>query len=219
LDSFAGQASTKRCPDASHGNKLITNDKYGASAARRSAANPDEASLIGQVARGDEAAFETLFRRYYPRLRRFVEQMTRRPHLVDEILNDTMLVVWRKADTFNLRSKVSTWMIGIALRRSLKALRSRDEVRDLDPDDVAMPAECGPEGQLLRREQRARLSHALGTLPAEQRAVIELTFYEGYTYREIATIIDCPVDTVKTRMFHARRRLKALLAERGEEAA
>jgi RNA polymerase sigma factor (sigma-70 family) len=198
---------------------LIANDKYRTPAARRSAADPDEACLVGQVACGDEAAFETLFRRYYPRLRRFVEQMTRRPHLVDEILNDTMLVVWHKADTFNLRSKVSTWMIGIALRRSLKALRSRDEAHDLDPDDVAMPAECGPEGQLLRREQRARLSHALGTLPAEQRAVIELTFYEGYTYREIATIVDCPVDTVKTRMFHARRRLKTLLAERGEEAA
>lgn len=176
-------------------------------------------TLLGEVARGDKAAFEALFRRYTPRLRRFVEQMTHRPHLVDEILNDTMLVVWRKADTFNLRSKVSTWMIGIALRRGLKALRYRDEANDLDPDATATPAECGPEGQLLRRELRAHLSRALATLPAAQRAVIELTFYEGYTYREIATIIDCPVDTVKTRMYHARRRLKALLAERREEAA
>jgi RNA polymerase sigma factor (sigma-70 family) len=205
--------------DERHGKTLITHRNHRTSTKRCRAAEPDEARLISQVARGDEAAFETLFRRYYPRLRRFVEQMTRRPHLVDEILNDTMLVVWRKADTFNLRSKVSTWMIGIALRRGLKALRSRDEASDLDPDDTAMPAECGPEAQLLRREQRARLSAALRTLPAEQRAVVELTFYEGYTYREIATIVDCPVDTVKTRMFHARRRLKALLAERGEEAA
>ena len=82
----------------------------------------DEIALIRQVAGGDMTAFETLFRRYYPRLRRFLERMTRRPHLVDEILNDTMLVVWRKAHTFNLRSKLSTWIIGIALRRSLKAL-------------------------------------------------------------------------------------------------
>jgi RNA polymerase sigma factor (sigma-70 family) len=57
------------------------------------------------------------------------------------------------------------------------------------------------------------------SLSVEQRAVVELTFYHGYTYREIATIVDCPVDTVKTRMFHARRRLKALLAEHREEAA
>jgi len=145
--------------------------------------------------------------------------MTRRPHLVDEILNDTMLVVWRKAHTFNLRAKVSTWIIGIALRRGLKALHNRDEATGLDPDATAIAAECGPEGQLLRKQLRQRLDGAIGTLPAQQRAVIELTFYEGYTYREIATIIDCPVDTVKTRMFHARRRLKELLAERKEEAA
>jgi RNA polymerase sigma-70 factor (ECF subfamily) len=72
---------------------------------------------------------------------------------------------------------------------------------------------------LLRREQRAQLSQALRSLSSDQRAVIELSFYEGYSYREIAHIVDCPVDTVKTRMFHARRRLKALLTERGEEAA
>lgn len=188
-------------------------------AERRAAADPDEVALVGRVAGGDMAAFETLFRRYYPRLRRFLEQMTRRPQLVDEIVSDTMLVVWRKAGTFNLRSKVSTWIIGIALRRSLKALGQRDGVTGLDADDTAIPAESGPEGQLLRKEQRSQLVHALKSLSAEQRAVIELTFYEGYTYREIAKIVDCPVDTVKTRMFHARRRLKALLADRAEDAA
>jgi RNA polymerase sigma-70 factor (ECF subfamily) len=145
--------------------------------------------------------------------------MMRQPHLVDEVVNDTMLVVWRRAETFNLRSKVSTWIIGIALRRGLKALSRRDEATGHDPDEIAMPLECGPEGQLLRQEQRAQLSQALRSLSADQRAVIELSFYEGYSYREIATIVDCPVDTVKTRMFYARRRLKALLSERGEEAA
>jgi RNA polymerase sigma factor (sigma-70 family) len=205
--------------DAWRGNSLILNKQNTASAKRRAAADPDEVSLVSQVARGDEIAFETLFRRYHPRLRRLVEQMTRRPHLVDEILNDTMLVVWRKAHTFNLRSKVSTWIIGIALRRGLKALHNRDEATGLDPDATAIPAECGPEEQLQRKQLHKRLNGAIGALPAQQRAVIELTFYEGYTYREIATIIDCPVDTVKTRMFHARRRLKELLAERREEAA
>ena len=64
-----------------------------------------------------------------------------------------------------------------------------------------------------------QLRRALMSLSQEHRAVIELTYYEGCTYREIATIVGCPIDTVKTRMFHARRRLKALLADRGEEAA
>jgi RNA polymerase sigma factor (sigma-70 family) len=186
---------------------------------RLTSAPPDEVALVGQVARGDTAAFETLFRRYYPRLTRFLERNMRRPQLIDEILNDTMLVVWRKAGTFNRRSKVSTWIIGIAWRKRLKALGRTDDAVAFDPDEVATPAESGPEGQLLRQELRTRLNHALCSLSAEHRAVIELTYYEGLTYREIAAITDCPIDTVKTRMFHARRRLKALLAERGKEAA
>lgn len=198
---------------------MILNEQIITSARRARSAEPEEAHLVSRVAQGDEVAFEVLFRRYQPRLRRVVERMTRRSHLVDEILNDTMLVVWRKAHTFNLRSKVSTWIIGIALRRGLKALVTRDEATGLDPDDIAMPAECEPESQLLQREMQVRLRGALGALPAQQRAVMELTFYEGYTYREIATQIGCPVDTVKTRVFHARRRLKELLAERREEAA
>jgi len=187
--------------------------------ARAGGQEPGEVALVAQVARGDQAAFETLFHRYYPRLKRFLEPMARQPHLVDEIVNDTMFVVWRKAETFNLRSKVSTWIIGIALRRGLKALRRRDDAIGADPDEAAIPIECGPEGQLLRQELRSQLGRALRSLSAEQRAAIELSFYQGYSYREIATLVDCPVDTVKTRMFYARRRLKALLKERGEEAA
>lgn len=180
----------------------------------------DEIALIGQVAGGDTAAFETLFHRYCPRLRRFLERLARRhPQLVDEILNDTMLIVWRRAHTFNLRSKLSTWIIGIARRRSLKALAHADDAIDFDPDAAAAPAESGPEHQMQRRQVRARLSRALLSLSPEHRAVVELTYYEGYTYREIAAIVGCPIDTVKTRMFHARRRLKSLLADREEEAA
>jgi RNA polymerase sigma factor (sigma-70 family) len=190
-----------------------------ARALRRQSPQQDEIALVSQIVRGDVTAFEMLFRRYYPRLRRFLEQMTRRPQAVDEILNDTMLVVWRKAATFNQRSKVSTWIIGIALRRSLKAIEGFDEAIDFDPDAVTAPAESEPEGQLLRQEMRARLGDALRLLSVEHRTVVELTYFEGCTYREIAEIVGCPVDTVKTRMFHARRRLKALLEARGEEAA
>ena len=88
-------------------------------------------------------------------------------------------------------------------------------------DDIALIGQVagGPEAQLLRQELRTQLSRALTSLSPEHRAVIGLTYYEGCTYREIASIVGCPIDTVKTRMFHARRRLKSLLAERGQEAA
>ncbi|HKE39856.1 MAG TPA: sigma-70 family RNA polymerase sigma factor [Casimicrobiaceae bacterium] len=187
--------------------------------ARRYASEADDLALIDRVAHGDRAAFDLLFRRYGPRLRRFLERTTQqRPHLIDEILNDTMLVIWRKAGSFDLRSKVSTWILGIALRRSLKARERAARVAFIDHADPTEPA-TEPDEHLSRRELRADLDRALESLSPEHRAVVELTHFEGYSYPEIAGILGCPVDTVKTRMFHARRRLRALLADRREDAA
>ena len=177
----------------------------------------DDVVLIGRVASGEVPAFESLFRRYRPRIRRFLEPKTWRPQLIDEILNDTMLVVWRKAGTFNLRSTVSTWILGIALRRGLKANQRTDRAIALESD--AGSAACDLEQHVFRQELRARLDRALESLSPEQRAVVVLTYFEGYSYREIAELVGCPVATVKTRMFHARRRLKAFLSDRREDAA
>lgn len=174
---------------------------------------------MDRVARGDVAAFDALFHCYAPRLGRFLGPTTRAGHLIDEIVNDTMLVVWRKAATFNRCSKVSTWILGIAAWRRLKALqRAGDATGSIDAEEVAIPAESGPEGLLMRQDLRRQLSEAMDALPEEQRNVVRLTYFEGRTYAEIAVMIGCPVNTVKTRMFHARRRLKTLLADRRRAA-
>ena len=171
----------------------------------------DEVALLRRVASKDRYAFELLYRSYYRRLTRFLEQTTRAPQLIDEILDDTMLVVWRKASTFNGESRVSTWILAIAYRRALKALeRDRRWVRSsVDADDPA--AVNSPEVEFIQRESRLALQSILAALSVEQRAVVELTYYHGYAYKEIAKIIGCPVNTVKTRMFHAHRKLKAVL--------
>ena len=88
-------------------------------------AEHDEAELIGRVATGDRRAFETLYRAYHPRLARFLQRMTRSAPLIEEIVNDTLLVVWRKAATFNGSSKVSTWIFAIAYRRPCRLLQAR----------------------------------------------------------------------------------------------
>jgi RNA polymerase sigma-70 factor (ECF subfamily) len=178
----------------------------------------DEVTLLQLVSARDRRAFELLYRVYYRRLTRFLEQMTRRPQLVEEIVDDAMLVVWRKAGTFNGASRVSTWIFAIAYRKALKALRRAAEPARV-PWDVEPTSAEGPETELIERESRSRLRRALAELSPEQRAVVELTYYHGYAYREIALIVQCPVDTVKTRMFHARRKLKVLLAGRAEEAS
>jgi RNA polymerase sigma-70 factor (ECF subfamily) len=137
----------------------------------------------------------------------------RRPHVVEEVLNDAMLVVWRKAASFNGESKVSTWIFSIAYRKALKALKRFDEPVESDDRDFES-TQPGPEGQLMQRQRWALLLQQIGRMSAEQRTVIELTYYHGYAYRDIAQIMGCPVDTVKTRMFHARRRLRQFVSER-----
>lgn len=185
--------------------------------AARTREEADDVVLIGRVARGEVPAFELLFRRYRPRIRRFLELRAWRPQLIEEILNDTMLVIWRKAGTFNLRSTVSTWILGIALRRGLKANQRTDRAIALESDAGSVASDL--EEHVFRKELRARLDRALQSLSNEQRAVVVLTYFEGYSYREIAELVGCPMATVKTRMFHARRRLKAFLSDRREDAA
>ena len=142
----------------------------------------------------------------------------RRPQLVEEVLNDTMLVVARNAHKYNHASKVSTWIFAIAYRKALKALQRLDEpMAEEDWPPEAASSEPGPEQQAGRGELLAALGRSLGSLSAEHRAVVELAYFNDLGYREIAEIVDCPVDTVKTRMFHARRRLKLLLAGQLED--
>ena len=177
------------------------------------AAAQAEVNLIARVATArDLRAFEELYRTYHVRLTRFLERLTRRRDaLVEELLNDTMLVVWKRADSYNGRSKVSTWIFAIAYRKALKALRRVDDaIEDHEPEQHAS-ADPGPEQQLDQRQLRSVLGCALRELTPEHRAVIELTYFQGAAYSEIAQIVECSVGTVKTRMFHARRRLRALL--------
>jgi RNA polymerase sigma-70 factor, ECF subfamily len=135
------------------------------------------------------------------------------------VINDTLYTVWCKAGEFRGDSQVSTWIFGIAYRKALKALRSQG--RDPDVDAAAsldtLPALEDPEA--LRREMRQSLDQALDTLPPAQRLVIELAYFVGHSVEEIAAITSSPVNTIKTRMFHAREKLRELLPEwrTGEE--
>jgi RNA polymerase sigma factor (sigma-70 family) len=170
-----------------------------------------EVRLLDAIAAGERRAFEALYRTYHPRLTRFLDRMTRRPALVEEVLDDTMLVVWRRADRYNGRSKVSTWIFAIAYRTALKARSRLDEPVE-DRDDLQPVDHSDPERDLGQRQVRSVLMTAMGKLSAEHRAVLDLTYFHDVGCREIAEILDCPVGTVKTRMHHGRRYLKDMLA-------
>ncbi len=171
-----------------------------------------DVQLLGRIAEGDRAAFEALYRDYFGRLARFLDRMTRQPQMIEEIINDSMLVVWQKAGQYNHSSKVSTWIFAIAYRTALAAIRRHDEPVDADVDLVPGAAIHEPDTGLGHRRLERDVGHALDKLSMEQRTVVNLTYFHGMGYEEIAETMNCPINTVKTRMFHARLRLKTLLS-------
>jgi len=187
----------------------------GTAIRRRTAAPPAstlvERELLERIKAHDVDAFERLYRMYQPRLARFLINLVKRPQLVEEVLDDTMMVVWQTAGSFRGTSKLSTWVFAIAYRKALKArARWPDPIED-DERDLRVSNDPLPDAELQRSRIHQALTRAMRELSTEQRAVVDLTYFHGLGYREIAEILSCPVDTVKTRMFHARRRLKQAL--------
>jgi RNA polymerase sigma-70 factor (ECF subfamily) len=171
-----------------------------------SSSNARELELLRQVAAGDRAAFKELYLIYHRRLARFLMRMTSRHDLIEEVINDTLWAVWLKAGDFRGDSLVSTWIVGITYRRALKALRRHGTARPMLIEEVAV----APDVQ-LEAENREWLGQALAELPLEQRMVMEFSYLMGHSCEEIAQIMQCPVNTVKTRMFHAREKLRRSL--------
>lgn len=192
------------------------NGARGTHAAR---SEKNEVALLARVEQGDREAFAQLYRAYFCRLSRFLDRLTRSPALIEEIINDTMLVVWQKAATFNHSCKVSTWIFAIAYRKALKGIASLDEPAEGCADDEPGSAAIEPEAALSRHQLQQQVARALDSLPPLQRTVVNLAYYHGMGLGEIATIMECPVNTVKTRMFSARTRLRVLLGDAMEDQA
>jgi RNA polymerase sigma-70 factor (ECF subfamily) len=171
-------------------------------------ANERECALLARIAARDSTAMSELYLLYHRRLARFLMRITTRYELAEEIINDTFWVIWQHAGDFRGASRVSTWILGIAYRRGLKSLSRAGP----PPADTDIETELGTEEPAQREELNDWLDMALQRLPLEQRMVIELAYHVGHSCEEIASIMQCPVNTVKTRMFHARRKLKVHLS-------
>jgi len=171
-----------------------------------------ERELLERIAKSrDQAAFRTLYGNYHQRLSRLLTRMSVRREDIEEVVNDTFWVVWTKASEFRGASQLSTWIIGIAYRRALNTLR-RAKLRpvadhEFDEDSVSVESTDDDENN------QQWISLGLERLPVEQRMALELTYTLGHSCEEVAAILDCPVNTVKTRLFRARESLKQVLPE------
>ncbi|MFC4060097.1 RNA polymerase sigma factor [Planomonospora corallina] len=169
-----------------------------------------DARALARIAGGDAGALAELYERYAGPLFAFLYRLAGDRGTAEEILQDTLLAVWRSAPSYQGRSAVSTWLFGVARRQAHNRLRGAPPPLAAEPGDGAAPAP-GPEDLAVGGD---RVHRALARLPLAQREVVVLAVLGDLAHQEIAEVLDIPVGTVKSRLHHARVTLRGCLDER-----
>jgi RNA polymerase sigma-70 factor (ECF subfamily) len=174
--------------------------------------------LIGRIAQGDRLAMQVLFARHHVRVYRFVLRFVGDASAAEDLISEVFLDVWRNAGRFEARSAVSTWLLAIARFKALSALRRRtDEELDEETAAAIEDASDDPEVVVQKKDKGDVLRRCLERLSPEHREIIDLVYYHEKSVEEVAEIVGIPQNTVKTRMFYARKRLAEMLKAAGIE--
>ncbi len=173
------------------------------------AENQSDRVLVALTAAGDREAFDQLYRRHRTRVYAYVRGIVRDPALAEDLLTETMLLVWQRAGQFAGRSQVSTWILGIARHKALDAVRAHARTAlglareaHSPSETVPSPADCAHEQQVV---QLAR--QALQRLSRRHSETLRLAFFDQLPYRDIARILCIPPNTVKSRVYYAKEEL------------
>lgn len=192
-------------------------------------AESDE-SLLNRHLGGDAEAFAALVRRHADGVLGLLVRMVRDRARAEDLFQETFLRVHAKADTFKPEQRFKSWLYAIATHAAIDALRkaSRDPAtfsldaeneQDQSLGDQLAAEQPHPVEQLTADERRQRIRAAVDTLPARQRATVQLAYFEGLTYPEVAAALECTVGTVKTQVSRAMKTLARLLPAPSEEAS
>jgi RNA polymerase sigma-70 factor, ECF subfamily len=181
--------------------------------------NTDEA-LVNAIAAGDRRAMQVLFGRHQVKVYRFLVRMTGDAAGADDLVSEVFFEVWRKAASFEGRSRVSTWLLGIARFKALSAARRRteDQLSDLTAETIEDESD-DPETVLSKQDTGTIIRNCLQKLSADHREIIDLVYYHEKSVEEVAEVVGIPSGTVKTRMFYARKQMAELLKEAGIDQA
>jgi RNA polymerase sigma-70 factor, ECF subfamily len=179
----------------------------------------DEA-LVLAIATGDKQALQVLFGRHNVRVYRFVLRFLNDEAAAEDLVSEVFFDVWRQANRFEARSQVSTWLLAIARNKALSALRRRstEELDDEVAEFIEDPADS-PEVTMQKKQRSSILAECLTQLSAAHREIIDLVYYHEKSIDEVAEIIGVPQNTVKTRMFYARKRIAELMNGKGLDRA
>lgn len=180
--------------------------------------NVDDIELLAKIAEGDRAAFSELYLRYQPKLISYCARMLRDDIAqAADIVDDALFDVWRSAGKFAGKSKVSTWIYSITRNKMVSWLRKTREVT-LDDERMVLDivdTAATPEETREQEDMKQQLVRMMNHLTDEHRDVLRLTYFEDKSVREVAAILDISDNTVKTRMFYARKRLGQMLEKAG----
>jgi RNA polymerase sigma-70 factor, ECF subfamily len=177
-------------------------------------ATTDE-DLIESIAEGDRRAMDILFSRHKGAVLRFATRIVRDLSIAEDVVNEVFFDVWRKADRFEARSQVLTWLLAIARNKAIEALRRRTtETLDEDFVEAIEDTADDPEAAMRKKQDSEIVRECLSQLSADHRDIIDLIYFHERTIGEAAEMIRVPQNTVKTRMFYARKRLSELLANK-----
>lgn len=172
--------------------------------------------LILRVAKGDRLAFRTLYARHNIRVFRFILRFIKDEGQAEDLIGEVFLDVWRQADRFEGRSSVSTWILGMARFKALSSLRKTTEA-ELDEEQAAAIADEAdtPETVSQKLDKAKAIRRCIDQLSPEHREIVDLVYYQEKSISEVAEIVGIPENTVKTRMFYARKRLQELMQSAG----
>lgn len=171
----------------------------------------DHNGLVEAIAaHGDRTAFATLFGHFAPRLKAYLMRLGSDPSTAEEIMQDVMLTVWRKAASFDRRqASAGTWIFTIARNRRIDRLR-RERRPEFDPNDPALVPDAPAEADrtVWSGQVEARIRAAIDSLPSEQSDLVHRAYFEDQSHREIAERSGLPLGTVKSRIRLALQRLR-----------
>lgn len=176
-----------------------------------------EVLLLERVAQADEAAMHEFYKLFYSSVFSFVVSRLRNEYDASECTNEVMMEVWKSAHRFEGRSRVSTWVLGIAKYKAIDILRARKrhQAHESDDEEIESLVDTEPAIQdvLEAAADRKLIHHCIEKLSEYHMQIINLVFYQELSYPEIASMLECPEGTVKTRVMHAKRKLMNCLAK------
>jgi len=177
----------------------------------------EDRALLKDIAAGDDKALERLFGRTQTRVFRFILRMVKNSAMAEDLLNEVFLAVWQNAHRYEGRSEPTTWILSIAHNKAVSALRKRTEVLGIDDQASAeRPSEDDlPDVVAQKHDKGAVLRACIDELSADHRAILDIVYYQEQSVSEAAEVLGIPENTVKTRMFYARKKLSELLLARG----